>query len=173
MKTSLTRHGGAHSHQEQGAFQAKADPNYLILSCNSSADIRTMKLCSFSILRFLMVFSHHQLLGRGQQFPWRHLWPILLKYSSFPGNNSQYDQNQISLPILMYYIWDLQPKNKGWHKKGEKRARRKRKIEEPSSGLIWQMQSRKRAAAPAGVEKLDRMIFFYYYYISLDADLSD
>lgn len=90
-----------------------------------------------------MVFSHHQLLGRSQQIPRLRLWPILLKSSSFPGNNSQYDQNQISLPILMYYIWDLQPKNKGWHKEGEKRARRKRKIEEPSSGLIWQMQSRK------------------------------
>lgn len=116
-----------------------------------------------------MVFSHHQLLGRSQQIPWHHLWPILLKYSSFPGNNSQYDQNQISLPILMYYIWDLQPKNKGWHKKGEKRARRKRKIEEPSSGLIWQMQSRKRAVVPMGVENF----FYYYYYISLNADLSD
>lgn len=107
-----------------------------------------------------MLFSHHQLLGRSRQFPWHHLWPVLLKYSSFPGNNSLYDQNRISLPILMYYTWDLQPKNEGWHKKGEKRARGKRKIEEPSSGLIWQMQSRKRAAVPVGVEKLNRMIFF-------------
>lgn len=137
MKTSLTRHKGAHSHQQQVTFQTKADPNCLILYCNCSADMGTMKLCPFSIFRFLMVFSHHQLLGRSQQFPWCHLWPILLKYSSFPGNNSQYDQNWISLPILMYYIWDLQPKNKEWHKKGEKRVRRKKKNRRRRRTFVW------------------------------------
>lgn len=130
------------------------DPKYLILCCWGQ-----LNYVLFLTLRFLMVFGLHQLMGRSQLFPWRHLWPILLKYSSFPGNNSQYDQNRISLPILMYYRWDLQPKNKGWHKKGEMGMRRGKKIEEPSSGLIWQMQSRKQEAVPV----VDRMVFFSFF----------
>lgn len=47
-----------------------------------------------------------------------------------------------------------------------------KKIEEPLSGLIWQMQSRKRADVQVGVEK-HADFFFSHYYISLDADLSD
>lgn len=41
----------------------------------------------------------------------------------------------------MYYIWDLQPKNKGWHKKGEKGEEKKKEeeIEQLSSDLMWQM----------------------------------
>lgn len=35
------------------------------------------------------------------------------------------------------------------------------KIEEPSFGLIWQMQSRKQEAVPVGVEELNRMFFFF------------
>lgn len=92
-----------------------------------------------------------------------------LKYSPFLGNNSQYDQNRISLPILMYYIWDLQPKNKGWHKKGEKGGMEK-KIEEPSSGLIWQMQWRKKGSCTSGGREAHQNEIFCYY-ISLYADL--
>lgn len=96
-----------------------------------------------------------------------------LKYSIFPGNNSQYDQNRISLPILMYYIWDLQPKNKGWHKKGEKetgRKKKKKKIEEPSLSLIWQMQCRKKGGGTIEARDAHQNEIFCYY-ISHYADL--
>lgn len=91
-----------------------------------------------------------------------------LKYSPFPGNNSEYDQNRISLPTLMYYIWDLQPKNKGWRKKGE--TGEEKKIEEPSSSLIWQMQSRKKGSGTSGGREAHQNEIFCYY-ISHYADL--
>lgn len=171
MKTSLTRHWGAHSHQQQGAFQA---PHSLLCRYRkSSADIGAMKLCPFSILRLLMVFSHHQLVGRSQQFPWCHLWPILLKYSSFPGNNSQYDQKRISLPILMYYIWETcnQRTKAGTRKDsrewGEKKNRRT---------FVWFNLTNaveKKGSCTSGGREAQQNDLFFYYYINLNADLSD
>lgn len=107
-----------------------------------------------------MVFSLHQLLGRSQQFPWCHLWPILLKYSSFLGNNRQHDQDRISLPILMYYIWDLQPKNKGWHKKGEKGLRREKKNRRTFVWFNLTNAVEKKGSCPSGGGEARQKDFF-------------